>query len=270
MDVKLPSRLQCSFTTTADEPIVLSDKEQLDVKLIIRLLCSFGTNADDPIVLLDDEPVEQVDVKPLILAKFSFTTSSEEPIVLLDTEENPPVTPTINNENQQPTSGSATAPNKPKYHHIKHERNYSCYICAEQFEMQSSFITHHNEQHPDDCFKCEFCDSYFETSNGHQYSHLYMKYKCNEYTKFFQFPYQLKNHLTQHTGVGKHLCSICPKTFRSKCSKDFHEKTYNVRIKCDLCPMSTSKEFNSTVALHIHQCGMLGPGWTKLCDKNYK
>ena len=180
MDVKPPIRLQCSLTTTTAEPIVLSDEEQLDVKLTIRLPCSFSTNADDPIVLSDDEPVEQVDVKLLILAKISFTTSYEDPIVLSDTEENLPVTPTVNNDNQQPTSGSATAPNKPKYHCIKYDRNYSCYICDEQFEMQGSFITHHNEQHPDSCFKFEFCDRYFKTSNGlfkHQRSHLYMKYK---------------------------------------------------------------------------------------------
>ena len=66
MGVKPPIRLQCSFTTTTDEPIVLSDEEQLGVKPTIRLPCSFSTNADEPIVLSDDKPVEQVDVKPLI------------------------------------------------------------------------------------------------------------------------------------------------------------------------------------------------------------
>ena len=75
MDVKPPIRLQCSFTTSATEPIVLSDEEQLDVKPTIRLACSFTTHADDPIVLSDDEPVEQVDVKPFILDKISFTAS---------------------------------------------------------------------------------------------------------------------------------------------------------------------------------------------------
>ena len=117
--------------------------------------------------------------------------------------------------------------------------------------MQGSFVTHHNEQHPDSCFKCEFCDTYHETRNGlfkHQCSHLYMKYKCKDCDKFFQFPYQFRNHLTQHTGVGKHLCSICAKSFGSKCSKDFHEKIHNVKIKYDLCPMSTSKF--STARLH--------------------
>ena len=90
MDVKPPIRLQCSFITSAAEPIVLSDEEQLDVKPTIRLACSFSTQADDPIVLSDDEQVEQVDVKPFVLDKIAFTTSYEDPIVLSDTEENPP------------------------------------------------------------------------------------------------------------------------------------------------------------------------------------
>ena len=277
MDVKPPIRLQCSFITSAAEPIVLSDEEQLDVKLTIRLACSFSTHAGDPIVLADDEPVEQVDVKPFVLDKIAFTTSYEDPIVLSDTEEHPDDTPPTqtkdNHDNQQATSGSNTAPNTPKFHRIKRDHKYSCYICDEQFDMQGSFVTHHNDQHPDSCFKCEFCDTYYETCNGlfkHQCSHLYMKNKCKECAKFFQFPYQMRNHMTQHTGVGKHLCSICSKSFGSKCSKNFHEKTHNIKIKCDLCPMSTSKEFNSTVALHIHQRGMHGPGWTALCGKNYK
>ena len=115
-------------------------------------------------------------------------------------------------------------------------------------------------------------DTHYKSCNGllkHQRGHLYMKYKCTKCEKFFQFPYQLNNHATVHTGVGKHQCCICSKTFSAKCSKDFHEKTHNVKIKCDLCPMSTSKEFNSTVAMHIHQRGMY-QGWTTLCSKNYK
>ena len=288
MDVKPLIRLPCSFSTHAEDPIVLSDdepvdteptdqNEPVDVKPFIKLPCSFSTHADDPIVLSNDEPVEQVDVKPFILDKILFTASYEDPIVLSDTEATDQNEPAVNK--LQPTSGSTvisaanTTPNKPRFHRIKPDRNYSCYICDEQFKMQGSFITHHNEQHPDSCFKCEFCDAYYKTCNGlfkHQCSHLYMKYKCKDCDKFFQFPYQFRNHLTQHTGVGKHLCSICAKSFRSKCSKDFHEKTHNVKIKCDLCPMSTSKVFNSTVALHIHQRRMHGQGWTSLCGKNYK
>ena len=69
------------------------------------LKCSVTTSVDNPIVLSDDEQVEQGNVKPLILAKFSFT--SEEPIVLSDTDKNPPDTPatlTIDNDRQQSSS----------------------------------------------------------------------------------------------------------------------------------------------------------------------
>ena len=127
-----------------------------------------------------------------------FTTSYEDPIVLLDTEATDQNEPAVNK--LQPTSGSTvisaanTTPNKPRFHRIKRDRNYSCYICDGQFEMQGSFVAHHNEQHPDSCFKCEFCDAYYETCNGlfkHQRSHLYMKYKCKDCDKFFQFPYRL-------------------------------------------------------------------------------
>ena len=148
MDVKPLIRLPCSFSTHAEDLIVLSDDEPVDteptdqnelvdVKLFIKLPCSFSTHADDPIVLSDDEPVEQVDVKPFILDKILFTTSYEDPIVLSDDE---PVDtePTDQNEpavnKLQPTSGSTvisaanTTPNKPRFHHIKRDRNYSCYI----------------------------------------------------------------------------------------------------------------------------------------------
>ena len=142
----------------------------------------------------------------------------------------------------------------------------------ETFQMQSSFIKHHYEQHADSSFKCEFCDSYFESENGlfkHERSHLYMKHICMDCGKIFQFPYQLRAHATQHTGVGKHQCSICTKEFGCKTSKDFHEKTHSCQVKCDLCPMTTTKEYTSTIALHLHQ-RMHGPGWTTLCNINYK
>ena len=132
MDVKPPIWLQCSFITSAADPIVLSDEEQLDVKPTIRLACSFSTQADNPIVLSDDKQVEQVDVKPFVLDKITFTTTYEDPIVLSDTEEHPNDTPPTqtkdNHDNQQATSGSNTAPNMPKFHRIKRDRKYSCYI----------------------------------------------------------------------------------------------------------------------------------------------
>ena len=159
-----------------------------------------------------------------------------------------------------------------KYHHIKHDHTYTCYLCGETFEMQS-FVTHFRAQHPKDSLKCEFCASLFESSNGlfkHEYSHLYMKCKCDVCSRLFQFPYELKIHSVQHTRLSRHQYSQCTRTFGSKCSRVFHERSLNVWIKCDLCPMCSKKIYNNQVAVNQHKRGMYGPGWTTACRQNYK
>ena len=139
--------------------------------------------------------------------------------------------------------------------------------------MQASFLDHFETDHANNKYKCEFCESCFDSPNGlfkHERSHLYLKYKCDVCQKLFQFPYQLAAHNTQHTGLGKHQCSNCDKMFGSKCAKVFHEKTHDVCLKCELCPNSTEKEYTNSVALQQHQRGMHGPGWTTFCGENYK
>ena len=162
---------------------------------------------------------------------------------------------------------------RSRQHRIKHDQKYSCYLCDQQFQMQASFLDHFETDHANDKYKCEFCESYFDSPNGlfkHEQSHLYLKYKCDVCQKIFQFPYQLAAHNTQHTGLGKHKCSNYDKMFGSKCTKVFHEKTHDVHLKCELCPKSTEKVYTNSVALHQHQCDMHGPGWTAFCGENYK
>ena len=96
-----------------------------------------------------------------------------------------------------------------------------------------------------------------------------MKYLCIVCSKRFQFRYQLTTHQTVHTGLRRHKCNSCDKTFGSKCSRDFHQKTHGVQLHCDLCPMTSEKTFNNDVALKQHQRGMHGPGWTTPCG-DYK
>ena len=139
--------------------------------------------------------------------------------------------------------------------------------------MQSAFVSHFRGKHPNDLLKCEFCTSVFESSNRlfkHERSHLYMKYKCNVCSRLFQFPYQIKIHSVQHTGLSQHQCGQCTKTFGSKCSKVFHERSHNVQLKCDLCPMSSTKIYSNQAAVNQHKRGMHGPGWTTSCGVNYK
>ena len=250
-----------SDNNDAQEEEQTDSQDQIDVKPMIRFPCAFTNSADNPVVVTDDE---QMDVKPDVAKlQVTFTTTEDDPIVLSDSDD----------ESEHQAVPQPSKHPKKQIDRVKRDRNYSCYICGTEFEKQGSFVSHHYDQHPNDQFKCEFCDNYFESANGlfkHQRSHLYMKHRCIDCNKFFQFPYQLKAHRTQHTGTGKHQCGLCDKMFGAKCSKDFHEKSHNVSIKCDLCPMSTEKKYTSTIALHLHQRGMHGPGWTALCGKNFK
>ena len=172
---------------------------------------------------------------------------------------------TANNNNAAAASFdvTVTSPKVSRYSRIKCDRNYTCHLCLQEFVMQASFVTPFNSDHPDNQYKCDFCHSYFESANGlfkHERSHLYLKYKCDFCKKLFQFPYQLAAHKTQHTGLGKHQCSMCDKIFGSKCLKVFHEKSHDVHLKCELCPKSTEKVYSNSVALNQHQRCMHRPG----------
>ena len=155
----------------------------------------------DAIVISDDEE-EPKDVNPLIKAHVRVTVNASDTIVISDDE---------TQQQNQPVPALPAVPvsnktaKKVKYHCIKRDRNYSCYLCAETFEMQSSFVIHFRSTNPNDLLKCGFCVSTFETSNGlfkHEFSHLYIKYKCDVCRRLFHFPYKLNIHSVQHTGLG--------------------------------------------------------------------
>ena len=235
------------------------------------MVITFTSTANEPILISDSDEEEPKDVKPLIKAHVKITVDANDPIVLSDDEE--PIKD--QNNTTQNTTPVVPAAQKiaRKYHRIKRDCSCTCYLCGETFEMQSSFVSHFQGQHPNDSLKCEFCTSVFQSSNRlfkHEHSHLYMKYECDICGKLFQFPYHIKIHSVQHTRLGRHQCSKCTRTFGSKCSKVFHERSHNVQIKCDLCPMSSTKIYNNKVAVIQHKRGMHGPGWTTACGKNYK
>ena len=86
---------------------------------------------------------------------------------------------------------------------------YVCHLCLKEFEIQSSYVKHMTEDHPDEPLQCDKCNAYYSSLNGlfkHIRSHRYMKYKCDGCKKCFQFPYQINNHLKMHTGSNLYPC----------------------------------------------------------------
>ena len=215
-----------------------------------------------------------VDIKPPVLAKFRFASDT----IVIDTDSDTEDVAHDNNAHDNNAHDDNTDVifdryEPPKYGRTQCQRRYDCYVCNETFEMQQSFVVHFQSTHPTNPFKCAFCSGDFQSPNGlfkHERSHEYMKYLCIVCGKRFQFPYQLTNHQTVHTGLGRHKCDSCDKTFGSKCSRDFHQKTHGVEVQCDLCPINSTKTFSNDVALRQHQRGIHGPGWTMPCGENKK
>ena len=269
------THIKASKATASNDEQDQHDLPDMDIKPIIKFkpLCHINNEAD-PIVIDSDS---DVDVKPpLIKDKFDFGTdlividSDSEPCGSAKTTSATATTSPQTTVTPRVTSTIASASKNGNYNRIKRTRDYCCYLCQYTFSMQSEFVNHFKTVHPGSKYKCEFCISFFDSANGlfkHERSHIYMKYFCDACQKKFQFPYQLSAHKTQHTGTGKHQCSQCTKSFGSKCSKDFHERTHDLKIKCDLCPMSTEKVFNNKPALLQHQRGLHGPGWTTVCGE---
>ena len=238
-----------------DSGIENNEQEQEDVKPLLRALINFDSTL--PIVIDSDSDVEP-----------SKVTNGQDKAEAIDTT-NADVDSDCFIESFQPGN-----PPKQNVDRVVCERKYTCYLCQETFTMQKSFILHFQEKHPDDLFQCEYCQSQFKMANGlfkHERSHEYLKHTCPFCSKKFQFPYQLAHHKRQHTGIGRIGCTKCPKTFGAKCLRDFHEKTHGVFMKCQLCPMTSTKTFSSKITLNLHERGMHGPGWDTPCgDKHYK
>ena len=103
--------------------------------------------------------------------------------------------------------------------------SYQCYLCGFKAEMQVTFVKHFSNDHPNDKFKCDFCNNKFDSCNGlfkHERSHQYLHYKCLFCGHRTQFPYQMDAHSKTHTKKGLEKCDLCEKHFMSKASKKSH------------------------------------------------
>ena len=156
---------------------------------------------------------------------------------------------------------------------VHRDRQYTCHVCQKVLEMQTLFTKHMTTEHPDSPFKCDFCPKILKSANGlfkHQRSHQYLKHQCEDCQKRFQFPGQLKRHTKLHTKQNMYPCLHCPRQFTDNSTMMIHARTHNTVLKCELCPKSNEKTYNSRYAMDQHQRGMHGDGWDSFCGENFK
>ena len=83
--------LNCDVTTSKESDHEQNQNEHnknaLDVKPMVRHLITFTSTADEPILISDSDEEEPKDVKPLIKAHVPINVDANDPIVLSDDEE---------------------------------------------------------------------------------------------------------------------------------------------------------------------------------------
>lgn len=82
----------------------------------------------------------------------------------------------------------------------------------------------------------------------------------------FQFPYQLRNHLITHKGLGRHQSTLCNSTFGYKCFKVSNKHTDNIELKYELCLIKSTKTYNSEINLnHVARATNRNPNILDTC-----
>ena len=146
-------------------------------------------------------------------------------------------------------TSSEVLPFKTKW--IEWKNPYVCHICQKEINIQSDYVKHMQEKHPNDALQCDRCSAQFSSPNGlfkHMRSYCYMKYKCNVCGWHFQLPYQISDHVKTHSEMDLYGCIKCDKEFTRRSSYKAHERCHGVELKCAVCPDTMTKMYSSTMS----------------------
>lgn len=153
--------------------------------------------------------------------------------------------------------------------HIQRHINpngFSCSVCNRCF-LHKKGLNLHMEKHNSELqkpFKCEKCPKTFAKNyqlRQHQIRHVTEKpFTCNESEcgKSFANNSLLQYHIRAiHKGAYIHVCDICAKEFRSKCSYEQHYKVNHSNIKlptvqCQICGTWLKHEISLRGHMQLH------------------
>ncbi|XP_052757171.1 zinc finger protein 208-like [Galleria mellonella] len=160
-------------------------------------------------------------------------------------------------------------------HMSVHYKNYNCDKCDAGF-VNRSLLYRHSLVHVTGNFKCNYCDSVFETlpKSKHHERKAHRKtqsHKCGYCNERFKENYKKIEHLIEVHGIKQPgECQACDKKFATTRALRQHLKRYHLlekNYKCSQCPMGffTGVELNYHMVKHTgekqFQCGV--------CYKSY-
>ena len=154
---------------------------------------------------------------------------------------------------------------------------FGCCLCEENFAMFSEYKKHLKKEHEESCainqmYMCDFCGKIFKRSDylkeHRDVFHLGVpKRKKNGKDLICEIcgsNFKRKSHLNEHiavkhdnSGVGKHACTHCSKTFHRPYLLEYHVNRDHLHIKPYECDKCKSKFFSKvTLKNHKRCCDM--------------
>ncbi|XP_015431762.1 PREDICTED: zinc finger protein 664-like [Dufourea novaeangliae] len=167
-------------------------------------------------------------------------------------------------------------------HMIKHssERPHKCDVCEKAFKRRTELVNH-IDRHKDNIYSCDVCS--FTTKNRisvriHQrrMHEADFRYPCNQCDKSFMSNYNLKDHMTRHTGENNFICDICGNAYPQKSHLAAHKRCVHRKpnislktFKCTQCPKRFTSEYNRDRHVRIHMQKFLCAECGKEFNTNY-
>ena len=111
-----------------------TDSNDVDKKPLVMFMppVDVHNTKDDPIVITDSDE-DEIDVKPVIKFKPMMSTAVGEPIVISDSESEA-------DQNNNDAAAASFNGSIPQVKRIKRDRNYTCYLCLQQFDMLTGYL----------------------------------------------------------------------------------------------------------------------------------
>ncbi|XP_071442202.1 zinc finger protein 431-like [Hetaerina americana] len=165
--------------------------------------------------------------------------------------------------------------------HLVKKRKLKCGVCSEAFECISDLDGHLESVHAvEKRHRCQQCSRYFQNPSElriHMSTHTgKSQLKCDICSKGFRYNGLLKRHMLKHTLERPHKCNICSKNFKVKLHLDSHMLTHRVKeqYRCEKClkvfsrKRDVSKHILLRTCKRVHKCAVCLKTFAKNANLN--
>ena len=213
---------------------------------------------------------------PILKAFQDINNKDELEILLAPNDDEKPKKSTFPKEEIETKEGVMTVETVgcPKREKKVVELKCSVEDCDHTENSKGKLNLHQKQVHPDLTYSCSHCQatnfSSQEAAFKHEQRHFKFMHICTECPKDFQYPNQLKKHMSIHFPIKGYPCTWrgCKKVLSSKDAKNQHVLRHqDAKLKCEHCGNDSEATYTTLMSLKQHVQGSHGNGYIAYCGK---